>query len=474
MRTAQVDEHLYDFWRPFYQLKTGQILALCGKQGDVRDTAAVVQISRHFPLPDYENIRFKPSGGILTPSENIITIGLVQLFFNKDMKWSDGKSPNWIVSEQLKTRLIDIVSRCCFHISSKDRRSLVNSVTKRRYTYEPPAPGGRQVDFGVIRRMYAGAGENTVMVEGIRWLGTLGAAKAATTPALIKAVRSALAKLEGYDESRPLEILVQTSFEPTNGTRPYTANDVSAGVIGMAYDRQWAYDFTGSSEWIDQLPWDFAFEVTGDKPPVDLGKDLRDLPVPRLEIEAEPTRQDVSDPALCKLLFSSIAAKGKSENRPGAAAVRKCLEELTLCSDRVRMTVVTRLGGPERRHRVPVTPSPPRLSRKRYLWHLVLCRLVGRSMKRDEATIRRILPQFGSPEDKKDLVGQFTSSINGKLRDGFKPLLGTKARPKHFICTRLDRKAGAYELYLEDAALVVKLRLPETRERRRPRPAGRR
>ena len=452
----------YGFFRPFYETRHGQIIGLATPKDPMRDGLAIALLARHFPLPEYEGISVEPSRPSVHPAENVFLVGSSPLFVKADAHPISGDVlPLCVGERKLGARLRRIDDACCFRFENGDGRKLVNDVTGQVWAPNgDPGTNFRQ-DYGVIRRVFRGPLENTLIVEGVHRLGTLGAAKVVTSPAALDAIWEAVLQLSAFDESRPLEILVRASFTDEAGHGVYSVDAVQAMPILAVYDRQWTFDLAGGRRWTDQMPWDVHVRMRGDEPPASVGPGADASERPRLEIEADLRHAEAAFRRHCVALFASLADGYGSIPFSTDPLLEAVLEGLAAELDRFRVLLVddAPFSSSERQTELPQGQSRIRKVRKHFLVHLALCRLRGRRFRCEPAALRRYFPDFEGGASAKPFEKQFIGAVPGRMREGFEPLLGEAVRPKDHVRIDYERRQLDYALRLERASLVVRLRL---------------
>lgn len=453
----------WGFWAPYFRTRRGQILGL-GTTEDVRDGLALTQIVRLFPLPDFEGIVVEPSRPTIQLLEkNLIFVGSTRLFLDPDAHQISGAPPLSIGDEKLRERLRKIYEQCCYRFTVGKTRAVVNTVTRQKYVPSRNADTDSEVDFGVIRRLYRGPAENTVILEGVHRLGTLGDTKVATDKDDLDSIWDAVKKLDDFDDTQPLEILVQSTFKPRQN-QVYAFANIMAVPLVIIYSRRYAYDLIKRQRWIDQLPWDINVVIEENAAPRHVVQPDRDPPVPRIEIQADLRGLDEATRRRCRDLLPSEVPTGKApaRNRRSREAARRLLLDLTAKFELFRIELVdtapwaTRVRStelPDKGH------TPIRRTRKQFLIHVALARALGEHFRCDDESVRSIFPQFKPGASAKSLASQFIGSVAGKMRDGFHPLLGDVGHDKEYLQCEYNRRDRTYELRLNRAAVVIKLRV---------------
>jgi hypothetical protein len=463
------------FFRPFYDTKRGHIVGLATTKENMRDGLAIAQIARFFQLPEYEGIVVEPGRKAIRPASNVILVGWAELFIDPESHPVSGPETPPSVGKEKLERIERLYERCCFQITEKGgQRIVVNNVTHK--TYEPFKPGAEkgknvEVDYGVIRRWFPNPAENTLSFEGLHRLGTLGATKVATDFVYLEVFFAALEELAGHDDSLPLEILVQAKFHHDED-EIYSMDRIEAKPLAMVYNGQLVYDLIGGRAWTDQLPWDVHLCATNDAPPIPVPGGHSEKIVPRVELRADLRDQDERIRSLCRELLTEAGLQQTKQTPPSDETVSELIESLALQSDRfvIELWDAMRKGDAPRAVLLPTGKLTQTCrSRKRFLIHMILCRLMGRSLYCTSDAIRRIYPTF-QPElrektteaKKEELESKFIGSVSGKLRETFEALLGTVKKRKDYLqygCTKTPHAKRTYKLKLDRAIIVLKIRV---------------
>lgn len=445
----------YGFFHPFYKSKKGQILVLATKSDHVRDGLALSHLIRHFPLPEYEGIRMEPGRPGLQLAENLILVGSSPLFVKPDAHPISGTDLPACVGARLDERLRRAHDESCFRFEGGSHRVLVNTVTGERH--EPSRGRGDWVDYGVIRRVFRGPLENTIILEGGHRPGTLGTVKVATSGIALDAIADAVRKLPDFDESLPLEILVRARVEEGRELGVYGLDGVEAVPLCAVYNRQWVYDLVDPGQWADQLPWDVHLWTKGEEPVRAVKRGLPLDSVPRVEVQVDLRRADGELNELCRRQL----ANGPPANGNGdAGAADEMIRRLTADEEAVRLVIVDRHPFLRNERVVDVPPggTPIRSVRKQFLVHLALDRFLDRSFPCTAESVRTFFPAFGADLPAESLPGAFIGRVNGRIRESLKPLFGTREKPKGYFRIEHSRAERAYRLRLEKSALVLKVR----------------
>ena len=496
------------FFRPFFTTKKGQLLGWAKGAEPVHDGLALALLARHFPLPELEGITLECARAGVQPAENILVVGSSATFASdgqaEDIHASDGEdresarmqfqsgirgstatAPRAAISSRaaiasgattslaelkLADRLQGIRDRCCFQFREalepelgQDSTCLVNDVTNE--VYPSYATSGRNLvtDWGVIRRIFRTTFENTIVVEGVHRLGTLGAAKVATSPLHLEAVRAAVRKLPAFDEGLPLEVLVRSNCTESPDAAS-SLDRVNAVPLAVVYNRQWIYDFADGQRWKDQMPWQIHVRMRGGEAfgIVRQGENGRRLPRVEVEADLREARRSVQQSCM-ETLVPAMPTNGPATFAMSAAEADALLEHLSAEFHRFRVVLVEEApfsSSTEKHVELPLRGHTKiRKLRKRFFVHLALSRMLGRPFPCDEPTIRRYFPEFEKGASRKSFVSEFIGAVPGKMRDGFKPLLGEANRPKDLVRIEYERKSLSYALQLDRASLVVRLRV---------------
>ena len=455
------DDPLYRFYRPFFDTRTGQIFMLAAPKAYIRDPLAATHIARHFALPGYEGIIFEPSRPTIQPAENVILVGRSSLFVEEDPKSVRGTKPLTVGYPKLGQRLEEIEKACCYTFEDEDPRVLVNPLTKTTYAAEEKDALGKEVDYAVIRRVFRSAAENTILLEGIHGLGTLGAAKVATTPAYLEEFWEEVSRIERFDPAAPLEILVRTTFDPSTGQEVYALDTIEAKPIQIVYNRTWI-NHIGQRRWINAEPYDISLEILAEEQGTAASSGIPARPGPYLEVEADLRRLDAETRQLCRELLDpdqvAVSRSAAGENRSGDLL----LDRLTAASNLfgVRLHEAS-AWGTDRVETLPDGTSEIRYLRQRFLVILVLCHLLGTLFVCRDSEIRKRFPEFCRRRyrDSRPLTERFTSTISGRMREGFLPLFGGSKKPRQYMQILFDRKTRSYSLRLERMRLVANFRI---------------
>ncbi len=466
----------YFFFWPFYATGKGHIFGLATPIDHLRDGLAMSQIARFFPLFDFEDVVVGPGRPAGHPAENLILIGSAVVFVKPDAHPISGRElPLSLGEEKLGERIRRILSECCFRLTAQGEREVVNDVTGAVHQPQRDEDGGIKVDYGVIRRVFRGPSENTLIIEGVHRLGTLGAAKVVTTKVYLEAIQEAVKRLENYNDSLPLEILIRSNFTPDRRRDVYALETITAVPLAIVYNRQWVYDLVGEQRWVDQLPWDTELCVVGEGDALSLSFPTGDGPLPRLELRADLRAADARTRQLCRRVFAFASGRGRRVKQQPASEEEqtRLLEFLTSQADRFAMQLVHEAphGAAVRVEDLPEGSTRAQRLRKQFLLHLALCRALNRPYLCDEESIARFFPQFEPGASNKSIPSQFIGSVRGKLHRGFETLLGSDRKPRNYVSLDFDKKLRAYRLRLDRLALVIRLRLgsPPPARPRRPR-----
>ncbi len=459
----RIDSH-WGFFRPFFEHRTGRILALANARDDIRDGLAAAQISRYFPLPEFEGIVLEPSRPEIQPAENIILIGDTSLYLDPKARRAAGEDSSLGAGEVwLARRLRKLDEACCYCFAGDGKNRIVlNRVTGEKHEPRMNGPRDLEEDYGVIRRYFCGRTENTIVLEGVNRLGTLGATKVATSRSTLNEIWNAVGGTDANVQSCPLEVLVRARFRPKRSEGVYALENITAEPLATVVKRQWSCDLVDGPQWTDQLPWDYQLSMKYDEPARVLEGKEKDFPVPRLEIRADLGGADSDLGEICREVLPGPNGKPGAKRGPSADAVTRFLEKLTAQAEQFTVALVTRApwGVGVRVRELPnVKLTRPRLLRKQLLIHMVLAHLVGRGFRCDDGAVRRYFPKFRPGPSSKPLSKVFIASVKGRLPEGFESLLGTGTRPKDYLQIEYDKKKRTYTMRLDRIALVLRLRV---------------
>lgn len=464
MNQLQSIDSRWGFFWPFFEYRTGRIFALVNARDDIRDGLAAAQISRYFPLPEFEGIVLEPSRPDIQPAENIILIGDTSLYLDPKARRASGEDPTLRVREaRLARRLRKLDEECCYRFAADGKdRVVLNRVTGERHQPRMNSARDLEEDYGVIRRLFCGPNENTIALEGVNRLGTLGATKVATSRNTLNEIWNAIGGSDSNIQSCPLEVLVRARFHPRRSEGVYAFENITAEPLAIVVKKQWICDLVDGRRWTDQLPWDYQLSMKNDDPARVLEGKEKDFPVPRLEIRADLGGGDSGIAEVCRKVLPGPNGKPEAKRGPSAETVTRFLEKLTAQAEQFSIALVTRAPW---NVGVSVTELPkgkltrPRLLRKQLLIHMILGHLVGRGFRCDDETVRRYFPKFQPGSSSKPLAKVFIASVKGKLPEGFESLLGTGTRPKDYLQIEYDKKKQTYTMRLDRIALVVRLRV---------------
>lgn len=458
MNKVNRNDPRYGFFLPFYRTQQGQILVLATPSDQVRDGLALSRLIRYFPLPEYEGIRVEPARPGIQLDANLMLVGSAPLFVRPDAHPISGNDLPTCVGAKLGARLSRIDGQCCYRFEGGESRVVVNGVTGERY--EPRRDAHELVDYGVIRRIFRGPLENTLILEGGHRPGTLGSAWVATDNISLEAIWDAVRLLPEFDETAPLEILVRTTVEDERKLGVYGMGGLKAVPLFAVYDRQWVYDLSQGSDgrWKDQLPWDVHVWARGDglAQRVDAGK-LPDS-LPRLEIEADLAQAEGDLKDLCRRTFENGPENGQRDK----AQLDELLRRFSAEAEGLRVVLVDKLpfAHRERVQDLPEGGSGIRAVRKQFFVHLALGRFVDRTFRCTEESVRRCFPRFSEELcTAPDVAAAFIGRVPGRLREGFEPALGEARAPKGYLRVEYSRKSREYRMCLERSSLVLKVRL---------------
>lgn len=449
--------------RPFFDSKQGQVFGLASPRDQVRDGLAFVRIARQFPEGEYPGVVFEPGCRNIQPAMNVMVVGNALLFAPPGTAVPPDEAVHMpVVAEELADRLCRIERESCLRFEGvKEQRCLVNSVTGERYESRIDRRKRVIEDYGVIRCVFRGAAGNTTTFEGNHRLATMGATKVATDDVLLDAVRAAIAQMHNFDPALPLEILVRAKFNDVTGEGVYTMRDVTAAPVMAVYNRTWVHDLAPQGRWRNRLPWDVVRYAAKDAPAAALA-DAEDVPMPRVEIEADLRQAN----GLREVARELLAAKPAGVNGAAPAAVTareaELLEQMMGAIDLFRIEFVQPgpAGFGEMRTELPTAPaSTIRTVRKQFFVQLALCRLLGRGFAKEETNVRAQFPLFTTGAPDAEYLKRFVGLVPGRMRDGFLPLLGAASKPRGHVHIDFDRRQQTYALRLGTGSLVWKVRL---------------
>ena len=459
VRARNVDDALYGFFKPFFDTKTGHIFTLSEPKEHMRDGLAAAQVARTFPIPEFRDVLIEPGRPSIKPARNIILVGWSKLFV-EPRKTASGKR---LLTARLRERVERIMKECCYEFRRGRQVAMVNRVSGATYFPEEKGSKGVEVDYGVIRRLFRSPTENTVILEGLHPLGTMGAAQVITDRDLLSAIWEARRKLGDVKDRLPFEILVRAVFQPDLSDGVYAFEAIEATPLYVVFNRRWIYDLSADCEWRDQRPWDVTLQLKGNAPAVRVGQRYR-APVPRLEVQMDLTDLHQSSRALCQSLL--VNADPVVLSTPaGARATRRqaegLLHTLTSHADRFRLTLMetSERGGTVEEIPLPQGTSRVRQWRKRFIVHLILCRLLGTCFRNNEETIRRVFPEMVEKARQRDPTRVFPNRITGKIREGFGPLFGEARKPTGYAGIENNPRERMYELRLDQIVVVVRIRV---------------
>lgn len=465
MRRLKRNDSRWGFFGPFYKTRRGHIFGLASPRDHLRDGLATTLIARHFPLPEYEGIVVEPSRRNIHPAENLILVGDASLFVSPSESHSAGAARPAVVAEKkLASRLQKIDAQCCYVFEGTTDRTVLNGVTGEVYRPHEDRDSGVLEDYGVIRRVFRGPLENTIILEGVHRLGTLGAAKVATNTHSLDAIWDAVSRLPSFDETLPLEILVHATFHDDHREGVFSLNDVSAVPLFVVHNRQWIFDLSQDNRWVDQLPWEVHRWACRDAAACAVEPGAPPSGLPRLEIEVDLREATSKLRKLARKVFSAgSGSNGVEAPPPPSAEQSRLLRDLVAETDRFRIVLVDEapFASDEKHLELPQgNRSHIRTMRKQFFLHMALCRMLGCGFQCDEESIRTHFPRFEGGQSAKAFSSQFVGSVPGKLREGgFEALLGTARSPRGYLRIDYSKKHHTYAMRLERSSLVVKFRL---------------
>lgn len=464
-RVRQRENAVQSYFRPFFHTKSGHIFTLCAPHEHMRDGLAAAQIARYFPLPEYAGISIVPGHPGSTPDANIIIVGWSKLFVDLH----DPPGGKRLASKLLKARIEGIMKQCCFEFRKGRQAALVNRVSGACFTAQAAGKEEVKVDYGVIRRLCRSATENTVIVEGLHWLGTLGAAKVLTQASLLEDIWEKRRELGDVRDSVPFEILVRAEFDPQIRDGVHALEAIHATPLLAVHDRDWVMDLVDDGDWVDQRPWEATLVAREEGPARPVASSAR-LPVPRLEIHLDLAEMDrrVRDLARLLLVDATVGSLPVPErDRRGRKRVDRLLEKLTLASDQSRLLMVGLSGRDSTIHEtvLPEGGSKSHHLRKRFLLHLALRRILGSVFCNDEESVRRFFPELAEAADGKKVTDYFTKRLTSRLGEGLQAVFGDGSPRSKKDYARIEKnpRERSFALHLERMALVVKVRVTPSR-----------
>jgi hypothetical protein len=279
----------------------------------------------------------------------------------------------------------------------------------------------------------------------------------ATDSVYLDAIWAALAKIQSFDESRPLEILVRVAYDASAGDGVYTHESVSVVPLCVVYGRQWVCDLAEGQRWEDQMPWDVNLCARRDEPPRAVS-DGGDKPgVPRLEIEADLRELDEETRTQVRELLGDPAAAAAAPQEVREAMLSRLNQE----DDRFRVNLVdlAPFAVNERHRELPDKRSDIRVVRRQFLLNLALRRMMGGTLHIDDDMVRHAFPRYRGGSSRKSLASQFVGAVPGQRHKGLGPLFGEPKEEKGYAQFIHDKKTSSYRLGLDRCLLVLRLRL---------------
>jgi hypothetical protein len=455
-RSDLVPDSLYGFCKPFFDSGEGQIFGLATRHESLRDGMAIAHVSRFFPLPAYQSIVVEPALPTALPRENIILVGRAEMFLKKDPL--EGRASPEILGEKLAERLSQMASKSCFKFegSVPSKRRVVNSVTHKSYKPAMKPGATREIDYGVIRRMFPTPYRNTITLEGGHRVGTLGVTKVLTSKILMDAIWGVVNTLKAFEDSHLLEILVETTFDRSQNNGVYSLEAIAVRPLAVVCDKRWIHTLNIGERWTDQLPWDIHLWVRGEEPPHKVVGPAPNYPVPRLEVRADLSGTAVKTRKLARKLF---AEPGRRQPVVSDADRRELLERLTDRVDLFDLELAYSSNNIGRATMLPEGRGGNKRLYKQFILHLALCRVLGLTFQREEQAIRRLFPDFKTGASGRSFTSQFSAAVTGKIRRGFLRLFGPANDPTEYVALEFNGSPPSYELRLIRLTLVLKLRL---------------
>jgi hypothetical protein len=433
-----------------------QILGLASAGEHIRDGMALARVVWLLASKGLPRIVIEPSRSRALLDEDVVFIGATPLFVERRPSGAARSADAQIrivPRSRIGKRLDDLHQRCCYLLAEQDGRVIVNSVTGE--VYRPVVNRVDRVveDYAVIRRLFQKHHGNTITFEGVHRLGTYAAVKFATDPLYLMGVWDAVGELEVFDESVPLEMLVKATFHDDGGEGVYAHDDVMITPLHVVYDRRWIHDLGASDRWRDQGPWDVHLCVQGRGRPQALrpGTRLRSATV--LEVEADLTELGKAARERVRSAFAS--ADGKTRGGAAAEEAGSVVEMLVDQAERFETSLV---DGQEPA-KLPEGDSENRGVRKKFFVHLVLCRMLGIGVPCDAATVRRCYPELNGQLSDAQLEAAFKLKVRGRMERGFRPVFASRGTAGRRAVINLSGTPQTYQLRLETAALVLRLRL---------------
>lgn len=456
----------WGFFRPFYSTRQGQIMGLATRTEPFRDGLAAAHIGRHFPMPEYPGIVIEPSRSHARPAENMILIGSSSLFVDPKAHSISGSSEPWVLRDRrLATRLKRIEKESCFGFEGEgSKRVIVNRVTGERFSPRRDEESGITEDYALVRRVFRGPFENTILLEGVHRLGTLGAAKVVTNDISLTAIDDALRKLDGYNETQTLEIIVRAKFHDDLHDVVYSLESIRAQPLLAVFNRQWVFDLAEGQRWKDQMPWDLHLCARGGEAPLPVTDGGDSCGLPRVELEADLRQAGAKlRKRVRNVLLGQEFRPAVDPTAPSAPSgeERRLLRELVELADLFRIVLVREapISHAERHEEIHPGSSPIRRARKQFFIHLALCRILGCALPVDQDMIREHFPGFSNGNADEKLRKRFLLGVPGKMRDAFGKILGPFRAPRDFLSIQFTKTSGVYVMQMKRAGLVLKLRV---------------
>jgi hypothetical protein len=433
------------FLRPFYESEQGRIIDLASPREHLRDGQAVTQFARCFP-PEMLGIEIEPASPDVPPAQNVIFVGRVAAFL---------ESLNHLYFGERIQRILD---GACYVFEGQDAstRCIRNSVTGQLYV---PHQEDSELDFGILYRHFQPS-QNTVVVHGAHRQGTAGAAIVGVNPIYLDQVYKALEELPNYDDSLPLEILVEAKFASRGKNGLFSPSNIDVRILTIVYNRYQVYDMARGGGWKDQRPWDFELWVEKDEPARPAPRSDDPPPVPRLELHADLRGADPELRDLCSALLGGDPLLPIPVQ--DASRASQLLEKLTVAPDLFQIQIYQEMGPGSPLPVKPLpegTPGVTKDTRKQFLVHLILCRVLGLQFDCKPESIRRYFPLFRPGTRAEKLVSPFRVYVRGRMYNGFEPLLGTAKKRKDYVRIATEAERQGYGLQLRRIPVLLKFRV---------------
>ncbi|MGQ0720970.1 MAG: hypothetical protein ACT4PE_05260 [Candidatus Eiseniibacteriota bacterium] len=456
MRARKRVDAVQRFFRVLFESGRVQILGLASAGEHIRDGMALARIVWLLASKQLPRIVVEPSRSRALLEENVVFIGATLLFVEPGPSGTPQPAEAQIrilPRSKIGKRLDDLHQRCCYRLVKRGGRIIVNSVTGE--VYRPVVNRVDRVveDYAVIRRTFRNHHGNTITFEGVHRLGTYAAVKFATDPIYLKQVWDAVSELDVFDESVPLEILVKATFHDDGDEGVYAHDDVIVTPMQVVYDRRWIYDLGARDRWRDQGPWDVQLAVEGRGRPQVLRPGTGPRNAASLELEADLSELGQAARERVRRVFA--VPDGKARVGVMATEAASVVETLVAEAERFGAGLV---DGQEYT-RLPERGAESRDVRKKFVVHLALCRMLGIGVPCDAAAIRRCYPELSGKLSDAELEGAFKLQVRGRIERGFGAVFANRGGAGPCAVIELSRRSQIYQLRLEAAALVLRLRL---------------